>query len=60
MAWAGVTPAAALNDVIDQLGQVRGPMQGVVLDEIDFKPDAAYDPAYRFHEYTSHLPPIRD
>ena len=60
VARAGVTHAAALGCVMEQLGRVRAQVLGVVLNDIDFKRDAAYDPTYQYHEYKAYVAPTRD
>lgn len=57
VARAGVTHAAALGVVMEQLDRVRAQVLGVVLNDIDFKRDSAYDPSYQYHEYTSYFTP---
>lgn len=56
VARSGVTDAAALAYAVDQLDHVSAPLLGIVLNDIDFRKDSAYDNAYRYytyHEYTS-------
>lgn len=60
IARAGVTHAAALECVMEQLGRVRAQVLGVVLNDIDFKRDAAYDPAYQYHAYTPYVSPASE
>ena len=43
---------------MDQLDHVSAPLLGIVLNDIDFRKDSAYDNAYRYytyHEYTSRV-----
>jgi tyrosine-protein kinase Etk/Wzc len=47
VARSGVTEAAALTYAVEQLTRVGVPLLGVVLNDIDFKREAAYDPSYR-------------
>jgi tyrosine-protein kinase Etk/Wzc len=51
VARAGVTPSAALEYAMQQLHLVRARVLGVVLNDIDFERDAAYDGAYRYYRY---------
>jgi capsular exopolysaccharide synthesis family protein len=51
VARSGVTHAAALGYAIEQLRRVQARVLGVVLSDIDFARDAAYDPTYRYHRY---------
>ncbi len=51
VARSGVTHAAALSYAIEQLRRVQARVLGVVLSDIDFARDAAYDPTYRYHRY---------
>ena len=51
VARSGVTHAAALGYAIDQLRRVQARVLGVVLSDIDFARDSAYDPTYRYHRY---------
>jgi tyrosine-protein kinase Etk/Wzc len=51
VARSGVTHAAALGYAIEQLRRVKARVLGVVLSDIDFARDAAYDPTYRYHRY---------
>jgi capsular exopolysaccharide synthesis family protein len=52
IARAGVTQAASLGYALEQLRRVRAQVLGVVLSDIDFSRDAAYDPTYRYHQYS--------
>ena len=36
---------------MEQLGHVRARVLGVVLNDVDFRRDATYDAAYRYHDY---------
>jgi capsular exopolysaccharide synthesis family protein len=47
VARSGVTDAAALRYGVEQLTRVGVPLLGVVLNDIDFKREAMYDPSYR-------------
>jgi capsular exopolysaccharide synthesis family protein len=51
VARSGVTHAAALGYAIEQLRRVQARVLGVVLSDIDFNRDSAYDPTYRYHRY---------
>jgi capsular exopolysaccharide synthesis family protein len=51
VARSGVTHAAALGYALEQLRRVQARLLGVVLSDIDFARDAAYDPTYRYHRY---------
>jgi capsular exopolysaccharide synthesis family protein len=51
VARSGVTHAAALGYALEQLSRVQAKVLGVVLSDIDFNRDAAYDPTYRYHRY---------
>ena len=56
MARVGVTEAQALSYAVEQLRNVRAPLLGVVLNDIDLHRDAAYDSAYKYfkgYEYIS-------
>jgi capsular exopolysaccharide synthesis family protein len=55
VARVGVTEAAALGSAIDQLRHVRAPLLGVVLNDIDFKRDIAYDATYRYYNYSQYV-----
>jgi capsular exopolysaccharide synthesis family protein len=50
VARAGVTQSAALGYAMEQLSHVRVPVLGVVLNDIDFRRDVTYDPAYRYYD----------
>jgi succinoglycan biosynthesis transport protein ExoP len=47
VARSGVTEAAALTSAVEQLTRVGVPLLGVVLNDIDFKREAVYDPSFR-------------
>jgi capsular exopolysaccharide synthesis family protein len=47
VARSGVTDATALRYGVEQLTRVGVPLLGVVLNDIDFKREALYDPSYR-------------
>ncbi len=47
--------AAAIGWAIDHMRQVRATLLGVVLNDINFRRDAAYDPTYRYHNYDQYL-----
>ena len=49
VARAGVTQLQALAFAMDQLEHVRAPVVGAVLNDIDFRRDAAYDEAYGYY-----------
>jgi capsular exopolysaccharide synthesis family protein len=49
IARAGVTEAAALSYALEQLRHVRAPVLGVVLNDIDFRRDGAYDRTYKYY-----------
>jgi tyrosine-protein kinase Etk/Wzc len=51
IARAGMTHGAALGYALDQLRRVQAQVLGVVLSDIDFARDIAYDPTYRYHRY---------
>lgn len=51
VARSGVTHGAALGYAMEQLRHVQARVLGVVLNDIDFDRDAAYDPAYRYYRY---------
>ena len=48
VARAAVTEGQALAFAVNQLAHVRAPVVGAVLNDIDFRRDAAYDDAYRY------------
>jgi tyrosine-protein kinase Etk/Wzc len=48
---AGETQTGALEYALHQLKVVRAPVLGVVLNDVDFKRDAAYDATYRYYQY---------
>jgi capsular exopolysaccharide synthesis family protein len=54
VARAGVTAPEALAFTVEQLRNVRAPLLGAVLNDVDFRRDAAYDRSYRYygHEYS--------
>jgi tyrosine-protein kinase Etk/Wzc len=47
VARSGMTQSAALTYAVEQLTRVGVPLLGVVLNDIDFDKDAAYDASYR-------------
>lgn len=51
VARAGVTHSAALGYAMEQLTHVRARVLGVVLNDIDFRRDVTYDPAFRYYDY---------
>jgi tyrosine-protein kinase Etk/Wzc len=51
VARANVTPAEALAYAGEQAREAHLPLAGIVLNDIDFERDAAYDPAYRWYKY---------
>jgi capsular exopolysaccharide synthesis family protein len=55
VARVGVTEAGALATAISQLRHVRASVIGVVLNDIDFKRDAAYDASYRYYNYGQYV-----
>jgi capsular exopolysaccharide synthesis family protein len=55
IARAGVTEGPALSYAVEQLRRVRAPVLGVVLNDIDFRRDAAYDNAYRYYDSEAYL-----
>jgi capsular exopolysaccharide synthesis family protein len=57
VARVGVTESTALSYAVEQLRNVRAPLLGVVLNDIDLQRDAAYDSTYKYfqgYEYSSH------
>jgi len=52
VARVGVTDGHALGFAMEQLGQVGAPVVGTVLNDIDFRRDAAYDDAYRYYAHS--------
>lgn len=54
VARAGVTQSGALEYAMQQLHLVKARVLGVVLNDIDFKREAAYDAAYRYYQYGSY------
>ncbi|HEU4648146.1 MAG TPA: polysaccharide biosynthesis tyrosine autokinase [Gemmatimonadales bacterium] len=52
VARAGVTETGALAHAMEQLRHVRAPVLGVVLNDIDFKRDGAYDGGFRYYDYS--------
>ncbi len=50
VARAGVTVPAALDYTLEQLRQLRVPVVGTVLNDIDHRRDAAYRDAYQYHD----------
>jgi capsular exopolysaccharide synthesis family protein len=57
VARAGVTESAALAYAMEQLRHVGAPVLGVVLNDIDFRRDAAYDGAYRYYNHNEYVSP---
>ncbi|HEX3233693.1 MAG TPA: polysaccharide biosynthesis tyrosine autokinase [Gemmatimonadales bacterium] len=57
VARAGVTDSAALAYAMEQLRHVGAPVLGVVLNDIDFRRDAAYDGAYRYYNHNEYVSP---
>jgi protein-tyrosine kinase len=55
VARAGSTDASALTYAVEQLANVRAPLLGVVLNDIDLKRHGAYDGAYRYVDYKTYL-----
>jgi capsular exopolysaccharide synthesis family protein len=55
VARAGSTDASALTYAVEQLANVRAPLLGVVLNDIDLKRHGAYDGAYRYVDYKAYL-----
>jgi Mrp family chromosome partitioning ATPase len=56
VARVGVTEAHALSYAVEQLRNVRAPLLGVVLNDIDLQRDAAYDTTYKYfqgYEYSN-------
>lgn len=55
VARAGATAPEALAFTVEQLRNVRAPLLGAVLNDVDFRRDAAYDRTYRYygHEYSN-------
>jgi capsular exopolysaccharide synthesis family protein len=49
VARAGRTARRALEFAAEQLRMVRAPLVGAILNDIDFKRDAAYDGSYRYY-----------
>jgi capsular exopolysaccharide synthesis family protein len=56
---AGVTQSDALEYAMQQLQLVRARVLGVVLNDIDFERDAAYDGAYRYYQYGPYTEPTK-
>jgi tyrosine-protein kinase Etk/Wzc len=52
VARAGMTESGALAHAMEQLRHVRAPVLGVVLNDIDFKRDSAYDDGFRYYDYS--------
>jgi Mrp family chromosome partitioning ATPase len=42
---------------MEQLRHVGAPVLGVVLNDIDFRRDAAYDGAYRYYNHNEYVSP---
>jgi capsular exopolysaccharide synthesis family protein len=57
VARVGVTEAESLSHAIQMLRHLRAPIIGALLNDIDFKREAAYDSAYRYYNYDSYLTP---
>jgi capsular exopolysaccharide synthesis family protein len=57
VARVGVTEAEALGHAIQMLRHLRAPVIGALLNDIDFKREAAYDSAYRYYNYDAYLSP---
>jgi capsular exopolysaccharide synthesis family protein len=55
VARSGVTDGAALVYAVDQLEHVSATVVGVILNDIDFRKDAAYDGAYKYYNYNEYL-----
>ena len=55
VARSGVTESAALASAVEQLTRVGVTVTGVVLNDIDFKKESAYDSAYRSYEANRYL-----
>jgi capsular exopolysaccharide synthesis family protein len=55
VARSGVTDGAALVYAVDQLEHVSAPVVGVILNDIDFRKEAAYDGAYKYYNYNEYL-----
>lgn len=55
VARVGVTEAGAIGTALRHLRHVRAPVIGVVLNDIDFKRDADYDPSYRYYDYGQYV-----
>lgn len=51
VARAGVSESGALARAMEQLRHVRAPVLGVVLNDVDFKRDGAYDDGIRYYDY---------
>jgi polysaccharide biosynthesis transport protein len=51
VARAGATPFEAIRFAAEQLRNIQAPLVGAVLNDIDFKRDATYDPAYRSYQH---------
>jgi succinoglycan biosynthesis transport protein ExoP len=49
VARAGMTAPEALAFTVEQLRNVRAPLLGAVLNDVDFRRDAAYDRSYRYY-----------
>jgi capsular exopolysaccharide synthesis family protein len=55
VARSGATETAALTSAVEQLTRVGVPLLGVVLNDIDFKREAAYDSTYRAYNSSQYL-----
>ncbi len=49
VARAGITVPEALNVTLEQLSNVRAPVVGTVLNDMDYRRDTAYRKAYKYH-----------
>jgi capsular exopolysaccharide synthesis family protein len=57
VARSGVTQSGALAYATEQLARVGVPVLGVVLNDIDFKRESAYDSSYRYYTENQYLSP---
>jgi tyrosine-protein kinase Etk/Wzc len=55
VARSGVTQSGALAYAAEQLTRVKVPVLGVVLNDIDFKRESAYDSSYRYYTENQYL-----
>ncbi len=53
IARSGVTTHESLAFCMEQLRQVRAPLIGTVLNDIDFAREASYDESYRYYGYSN-------